>query len=36
VSQEKNKSMVVRGSMPQQTEDGMRATLERIATLLEG
>ena len=36
VSQDKQKPMVTRGSMPQQTEDGMRATLERIATLLEG
>lgn len=36
VSQEKNKSLVVRGSMPQQTQRGMAATLERIATLLEG
>ena len=36
VSQEKNKSMVVRGSLPQQTQQGMAATLERIATLLEG
>ncbi|MDT5256604.1 MAG: hypothetical protein QOD10_1684, partial [Mycobacterium sp.] len=24
------------GSVPQETEDGMRATLERIAKLLEG
>jgi uncharacterized protein YndB with AHSA1/START domain len=36
VSQEKNKSMVVRGSMAQQTEQGMRATLDRLAQLLEG
>lgn len=36
VSQEKNKSMVIRGSIAEQTEQGMRATLERIATLLEG
>jgi uncharacterized protein YndB with AHSA1/START domain len=36
VSQEKNKRMVISGSMPQRTEQGMTATLERIATLLEG
>ncbi len=36
VSQEKNKRMVVSGSMPQRTEQGMAATLDRIATLLEG
>jgi uncharacterized protein YndB with AHSA1/START domain len=36
VSQEKNKRMVISGSMPQKTADGMRATLDRIATLLEG
>ena len=36
VSQEKNKRMVISGSMPQKTAEGMRATLDRIATLLEG
>jgi uncharacterized protein YndB with AHSA1/START domain len=36
VSQEKNKRMVISGSMPQRTEQGMTATLDRIATLLEG
>ncbi len=36
VSQEKNKRMVISGSMPQRTEQGMAATLDRIATLLEG
>jgi hypothetical protein len=35
VSQDKQKPMITRGSIPQQTADGMRATLERIATLLE-
>jgi uncharacterized protein YndB with AHSA1/START domain len=35
VSQDKQKRMITGGSMPQLTEDGMRATLERIATLLE-
>lgn len=35
VSQERNKRMVISGSMPQRTADGMRATLDRIATLLE-
>ena len=35
VSQEKNKRMVIGGSMPQRTADGMAATLERIAGLLE-
>lgn len=35
VSQEKNKRMVISGSMPQRTEQGMAATLERIASLLE-
>jgi uncharacterized protein YndB with AHSA1/START domain len=35
VSQEKNKRMVISGSMPQRTADGMAATLERIAALLE-
>jgi uncharacterized protein YndB with AHSA1/START domain len=36
VSQDKQKWMITSGSMPRQTEDGMRATLERIAELLEG
>jgi uncharacterized protein YndB with AHSA1/START domain len=36
VSQEKNKRMVISGSMPQRTEQGMTATLDRIAKLLEG
>ncbi len=36
VSQEKNKRMGISGSMPQRTEQGMAATLDRIATLLEG
>jgi uncharacterized protein YndB with AHSA1/START domain len=36
VSEEKQKWMVIGGSMPQRTADGMRATLDRIATLLEG
>jgi hypothetical protein len=35
LSQEKNKRMVISGSMPQRTADGMRATLDRIAGLLE-
>ena len=35
VSQEKNKRMVISGSMPQRTADGMRATLDRIAGLVE-
>jgi uncharacterized protein YndB with AHSA1/START domain len=35
VSQEKNKRMVISGSMPQRTADGMAATLDRIAGLLE-
>ncbi len=35
VSQDKQKSMITSGSMPRQTEEGMRATLQRIATLLE-
>src|ERR1700756_3484195 len=35
VSQDKQKWMITSGSMPKLTEDGMRATLERIATLLE-
>jgi hypothetical protein len=36
VSQEKQKSMITSGSMPSLTERGIRATLERIANLLEG
>jgi hypothetical protein len=35
VSQEKNKRMVISGSVLQRTEQGMAATLERIASLLE-
>jgi len=35
VSEDKQKPMITRGSIPQQTADGMRATLERIAKLLE-
>jgi uncharacterized protein YndB with AHSA1/START domain len=35
VSQDKQKPMITRGSIPQQTADGMRATLERIAKLIE-
>jgi uncharacterized protein YndB with AHSA1/START domain len=35
VSEDKQKSMVTSGSMPRQTEKGIRATLERIAELLE-
>jgi uncharacterized protein YndB with AHSA1/START domain len=35
VSAEKQKRMVTGGSMPQQTEQGMAATLQRIAALLE-
>ena len=35
VSQEKQKRLVTSGSAPQQTEQGMAATLERIAALLE-
>jgi uncharacterized protein YndB with AHSA1/START domain len=35
VSQDKQKPLITRGSVPQQTADGMRATLERIAKLLE-
>jgi uncharacterized protein YndB with AHSA1/START domain len=35
VSQDKQKRMITSGSMPKQTEDGMRATLDRIAKLLE-
>ncbi len=36
VSRDKQKWMITSGSMPRQTQDGMRATLERIAGLLEG
>jgi uncharacterized protein YndB with AHSA1/START domain len=36
VSQERHKRMVTSGAMPRQTELGMTATLDRIATLLEG
>lgn len=36
VSEDKQKPLITRGSVPQQTADGMRATLDRIATLLEG
>jgi uncharacterized protein YndB with AHSA1/START domain len=36
VSQDKQKSMITSGSMPSLTERGIRATLERIANLLEG
>jgi uncharacterized protein YndB with AHSA1/START domain len=35
VSQDKQKRMITGGSMPKLTEDGMRATLDRIAALLE-
>ena len=35
VSQDKQKRMITSGSIPGQTADGMRATLERIAELLE-
>ena len=35
VSQDKQKWMITSGSIPQQTAEGMRATLERIAKLLE-
>lgn len=35
VSQDKQKRMITGGSMPKLTEDGMLATLERIAELLE-
>jgi uncharacterized protein YndB with AHSA1/START domain len=36
VSQDKQKPLITRGSAPKLTADGMRATLERIAGLLEG
>lgn len=35
VSQDKQKWMITSGSIPQRTADGMRATLERIAGLVE-
>ena len=35
VSQDNQKPMITSGSMPKQTEDGMRATLDRIAKFLE-
>ena len=35
VSQDRQRPMVKMGAMPKQTEHGMRATLERIAALLE-
>lgn len=35
VSHERVRAMVTAGSMPKQTADGMRATLDRIAELLE-
>jgi uncharacterized protein YndB with AHSA1/START domain len=35
VSEDKQKSLITSGSMPKQTENGIRATLERIAQLLE-
>lgn len=35
VSRDKQKRMITSGSMPRQTEQGMRATLERIAQILE-
>lgn len=35
VSQDKQKRMITSGSMPKQAEDGMRATLQRLAELLE-
>jgi uncharacterized protein YndB with AHSA1/START domain len=34
VAQDRQRPMVKMGAMPKQTEDGMRATLERIAALL--
>jgi len=36
VSEDKQKWMITSGSIPKQTADGMRATLDRIAKLLEG
>ena len=35
VSKERVRAMVTAGSLPKQTEDGMRTTLDRIAELLE-
>jgi uncharacterized protein YndB with AHSA1/START domain len=35
VSQDKQKRMISSGSMPQRTAEGMRATLDRIAQLVE-
>lgn len=35
LSQDKQKRMITSGSMPKQAEDGMRATLQRLAELLE-
>jgi uncharacterized protein YndB with AHSA1/START domain len=35
VSRDRQKAMITRGSIPKQTEDCMRATLERIAELVE-
>ncbi|OBF20102.1 dimethyladenosine transferase [Mycobacterium kubicae] len=34
VSRDKQRWLITRGTMPQQTEDGMRATLDRIARLV--
>ncbi|OBF84477.1 dimethyladenosine transferase [Mycobacterium sp. 852002-51163_SCH5372311] len=36
VSQDKQKKLITSGSMAKLTEEGMRATLERIARLVEG
>jgi uncharacterized protein YndB with AHSA1/START domain len=35
VSEDKQKPLITSGSMPKQTENGIRATLERMAQLLE-
>ena len=35
VSRDRQKAMITRGSIPKQTEEGMRATLARIAKLVE-
>jgi len=35
LSQDRQRPMLKMGAMPKQTEDGMRATLERIAAILE-
>lgn len=35
ISQDRQRLMLRLGSMPRQAEDGMRATLERIAALVE-